>query len=232
MLAARRQHVHAAVARHVQAPFRIDGHAVAAVIAVERAEIAAVGRRAVATHVEREHVGIVRHVQRAAVRAQHDAVRADVLVRDRADDAVRIDVEGAADREVRAALAVGDQVVQPAERRAVGERHREHLALGQQLHDRRQIVAARQKRVERLGAGALDGVQPALRIERHGADTARRADDRVFLAVGRKLANRVRLLLREDHAAVGRADDAVGRLEIGPHDLPLRARRDDARESP
>ena len=50
------------------------------------------------------------------------------------------------------------------------------------------------------------------------------------LAVVRvELADRVRLFLREDHAAIGRADDAIRGFEIGPDELPFRAGRDHAR---
>src|SRR6185503_3891177 len=78
---------------------------------------------------------------------------------------------------------------------------------------------------------ALDAVEPALRVERDRAGAARVGNDRPLLAGRIELANRVGLLLREDHAAVGRAVDAVGRLEVGPDELPLRTWRYDARDA-
>ena len=61
------------------------------------------------------------------------------------------------------------------------------------------------------------------------ARAARLSDQRVLLAARVELSDGIRLLLGEDHAAVRRPVDPVGRLEVGPNQLPLRARRDDAR---
>ena len=55
MLAFRREDVNAQIASHVESSGRVDRHAVAAVIAIESAEVAPVLRAPVGLHVERNH---------------------------------------------------------------------------------------------------------------------------------------------------------------------------------
>ena len=92
---------------------------------------------------------------------------------------------------------------------------------GASTADASQLLAARAERAARVRAGALRGVQAALVVQRNGAGAVRcRRDRRIRDCPSVELADRVGLLLGEDHAAVGRADDSVRRFEVRPDELP------------
>jgi len=105
-------------------------------------------------------------------------------------------------------------------RLAVGEAVGEQAVLRRKDRDVREDLAALVERARGVGAGALDTEQAALCIKRNGprALCGRQVDGLVVRGV--ELADRVRLLLGEEDAAVGRGDEAVCGLEVGPDELP------------
>ena len=128
-------------------------------------------------------------------------------------------------------FAIGHHVVQAAEGLAVGEAAGEHAVLGQQLCHVGEFLAALVEGPRGIRAGALHAEEPARRIERDRARGVRVAQHHVFLVGGIELADRVGLLLREHHAAVGRGDDAVGGLRNPPTPVPTAHSRRRRRES-
>jgi hypothetical protein len=151
-----------------------------------------------------------------------------VLIFNDRDDAVRVDVIRAARSEVGAALAVGHHVVGASERPAVFEGVGQRAALWIHHGDGRKFGTTRRERPRRIGARALRGEQAALSVHRHGTRTEAVLHEHVLFAVGVQSANRVGLLLGEQHAAVSGADDPVRGFEIRPNQLPLRVRGDHA----
>src|SRR6185436_20882401 len=101
------QYLYAGVDRHIESTVGIDRHPVAA--RLELREVAAVRELARADHVEGDDARAVRDVQNPVVRAEADAVGAEILAGDRYR-AVRVGVEQTAGREERAALAVRGEI--------------------------------------------------------------------------------------------------------------------------
>src|SRR5437867_1035839 len=112
----RRQHMNAFIGSHVKTPGGVDSHPIAAIIPIERAEIAPVRGRAVRPDVEGQDSGVVGDVESPAIRAEHDSIRANVFVSNGGHDAGRVDVVGATYGEIGAAFPVGNEIVKTSER--------------------------------------------------------------------------------------------------------------------
>ena len=137
-------------------------------------------------------------------------------------------VESAADGEVRAALPVDDQIVQAPKRLAlevVGQR----LSLRREDADHRRLAArARRRASPRIRARALDREDAAAGVHRQRSRAVRVAQEHRRAVVAIELADLVRLLLREQQAAIVGADDAVGVVGALPGERPRRAGRNHA----
>src|SRR5215813_10280 len=211
-LAVGRDDLDAGARRHVDVAFRVDRAAVAAARR-ELDVLALVGERSVGLYVERRERRAVGHVEHLLVGAERHAVRGQVLAVP-GDLSTRIGVEEAAHREVRAALAVGDDVVDHAadavERFAL-------IRVGKDLPLRCELLDA-------LVQTAFDD-EHAVTL---GAD--RECAARVRVAVGdRRLAlavqfdHRAVVVLREQKTVI-RRDDAVAVVAgLLPHERPLHA---------
>jgi hypothetical protein len=138
-------------------------------------------------------------------------------------------VEQTAFGEIGAAVPVGREVVDPAERAAVGELVGDRLALGRQLDDLREDRAVGAQAEPGIAARAVGGERAALGVDRDRSGTG---DERPLdppAAVGPDLDDRIALFLGEwPWAAAGaaarqasaRAADAIAIFM----DLPLRRR--------
>src|SRR5262249_25615929 len=142
-LAVRREDIYGLARRHIDAALLIDSRTVTSLTALQFAEFALIGQRAVRLHIERENYCAVGDVERLLVWAQDDAVGERNLLPILRDHAFRIGVEhsavrGDGYREVHATVRIGHQVVHDAadafERLAM-ERIRQHLPLRLQLFD-------------------------------------------------------------------------------------------------
>ena len=138
---------------------------------------------------------------------------------------------GATYGKVRAAFAVGNQIVQASERLAIAEAVRQQFAVGSENADHREFGAALVERASAVGTRPLDGVNAALSVHRNRAAAMRVCQVHELFIVDVQLADRIRLLLSEDDASIGSSHDSVGGLEIRPDQLPLCPGVDDARNA-
>src|SRR5262249_59142376 len=216
-LAIGRDDFNAGARRYVDVAFRIYRAAIAAA-GRELRVFALIRERSIGLHVERRERRAVGDVEHLLVGAEGYPVRRQVLAVLR-DFAARIGVEEAAHREVRAALAVGDDVVDHAadavERFAL-------IRVGKDFPLRRKLL-------DPLMQSAFDD-EHAVAL---GAGRERAAGVRIPIG-GRRLALAVQLqhdaavVLREQQTAVVRADDAVAVVAgLLPHERPFGSGGDD-----
>src|SRR6185295_18662117 len=130
-LAVGRKHVHRLARRHIQPSLLIDRGSVATLAALQLAELALIGQRAVGVHVEGVDDRAVGRIQRLLVGTENDAVGERHVLPELRDDALRAGVEDAA------VSRAGDGEVDAAEafKRLAVERLREHPALRLELLD-------------------------------------------------------------------------------------------------
>src|SRR4029453_8233066 len=115
-LAVGRKHIHRLARRHVQPSLLIDRGSVATLAALQFAELALIGQRAVGIHVEGVDDRAVGRIQRLLVWAENDPVGERHVLPVLVDDALRAGVEDAAvsragHGEVHAAVGVCREIV-------------------------------------------------------------------------------------------------------------------------
>ena len=195
--------MNALVGGHVKTSGVVDSHPVAAIISIERAEIAPVCGQAVRPDIEGQDNSVVGHVERSPIRTEHDSVRANVFLGNGGDGAGRVDVVGATHREIRAAFSIGNEIVEASERLAVLEAVGQEFAFRRQDADHGQLPATCAERFAGIRTRPLHREEPPLGIQRDRARAVRIRYVDELPVVDVQLADGVRLFLSEQDAAVG-----------------------------
>src|SRR5262249_43523237 len=139
----------------------------------------------------------------------------------------RAEIEHAAAGEVNSAFLVLDQVIEPSEPLTI-EAVCENLAIRLQCADRGGLLALIGLTAG-ICAGALHYEDSILRSDGYGPGTVAIGEKHREPVVFIELTHSTGLFLSKQHAAVARADDAIGIVGALPGELPFCAHIDDAR---